>query len=109
MKRGDIVVVAPPGAYGKPRHAVVVQSDALTEAGIESVILCLMSSTLVEAPLFRLKIEASEYNSLEQASQIMADKLLTVPRKRVDRVIGGLNDEELLRLNRTLAFVVGIG
>ena len=39
MRRGDIVVVAAPGDYGKPRPAVVVQADALTESGIGSVIL----------------------------------------------------------------------
>ncbi|MGA9549823.1 MAG: type II toxin-antitoxin system PemK/MazF family toxin, partial [Rhodomicrobium sp.] len=27
MKRGDIVIVSAPGDYGKPRPAVVIQSD----------------------------------------------------------------------------------
>jgi mRNA interferase MazF len=39
LKRGDIVVVAAPGDYGKPRPAVVVQADALTEAGLQSVVV----------------------------------------------------------------------
>ena len=109
MKRGDVVVVAAPGDYGKPRPAVVVQADALTESGIGSVILCLLSSTLVEAPLFRLAVEPTPENGLRQQSQIMVDNLLAVTRERITEVIGRIDDEQLLRLNRTLAFVVGIG
>jgi mRNA interferase MazF len=109
MRRGDIVTVAAPGDFGKPRPAVVVQADVLTEAGAGSMILCLMSSQLVEAPAFRLTIEPDFGNNLQQPSQIMVDKILTVPRTRVGGVIGRLDDETLLRLNRTLAFVVGLG
>ena len=109
MKRGDIVVVAAPGDYGKPRPAVVVQADVLTESGIGSVILCLLSSALVEAPLFRLAVEPTPENGLRQQSQIMVDKLLAVPHERITEVIGRIDDEQLLRLNRTLAFVVGLG
>ena len=39
----------------------------------------------------------------------MVDKLLTGPLGRVGSVVGRLDDEILLRLNRTLAFVVGLG
>jgi len=31
MKRGDVVTVAATGDYGKPRPAIVVQSDAFPE------------------------------------------------------------------------------
>ena len=109
MKRGDIVLVAAPGDYGKPRPAVVVQADALTESGIGSVILCLLSSTMVDAPLIRLTIEPTPENGLQHRSQIMVDKLLAVSRERITEVIGHIDDERQLRLNRTLAFVVGIG
>ncbi len=109
MRRGDIVTVVAPGDFGKPRPAVVVQADALTEAGAGSIVLCLMSSHLVEAPAFRLTVEPDGGNGLQQPSQVMVDKILTVSRARVGAVIGRLDDETLLRLNRTLAFVVGLG
>jgi len=39
----------------------------------------------------------------------MVDKILTVPRAKVAQNIGRLSDERLVQLNRTLAFVVGLG
>lgn len=109
MKRGDIVSVAAPGDDGKPRPAVIIQADALTHGGLGSVILCLMTTHLVEAPTFRIPVPVDEGTGLKGPSQIMVDKLLTVPRARIGSVIGRLDDETVLRLNRTLAFVVGLG
>ena len=109
MKRGDVVTVATPGNDGKPRLAVVVQTDALTELGAHSVILCLMSSAELRSPLFRLPVEPSASSGLDRPSQIMVEKILTLPRNKVTQIIGQLTDEQLVQLNRTLAFVVGLG
>ena len=54
MKRGDIYAAIPPGDYGKPRPVVIVQSDAF--AARDSITVCLLTSTLVDAPLFRVRI-----------------------------------------------------
>jgi mRNA interferase MazF len=109
MKRGDIVIVTAPGDYGKPRPAVVIQADALTEMGSQSMALCLMRSAPLAAPLFRIAIEPTKENGLTKASQIMVEKLFTVPREKIERTIGRLSDEQLIQLNRTLAFVIGLG
>ena len=108
MRRGDIAIVSASGDYGKPRPAVVVQSDYLTDAGLDSVIVCLISSNVETTPAFRVTLEPNSENGLESSSQIMVDKLLTVRGARVGKVVGKLDDETLLRLNRTLAFVVGL-
>jgi mRNA interferase MazF len=68
VRRGDILIVSAAGDYGKPRPAVVVQSDALTT---ESVLVALLTSDLVDAPLFRLSVEPTEGNGLKTHSQIM--------------------------------------
>jgi mRNA interferase MazF len=109
VKRGDIVTVAAPGDYGKPRPAVVVQCDSLTESGLGSVILCLVTSRLADAPTFRIPLAATELTGLDHDSQIMTDKILTVPRERIGASIGRIDDETVVRLNRTLAFVIGLG
>ena len=87
MKRGDVVVVAATGDYGKPRPAVIVQTDAFPETHISAVV-CQMTSEIVEAPDFRVTIDPSERNGLRTRSQIMADKPVTVrraPDRAVDR------------------------
>lgn len=106
MRRGDIVTVAAPGDYGKPRPALIIQSDLFDE--LPSVTLCLVTSTLRDAPIFRITLDPSPANGLQRVSQIQVDKILTVARERVGGVIGQLDDATLLKVNRSLAVFVGI-
>ncbi len=46
VERGDFVVVAVPGDYGKPRPALVVRSGLF--AGLPSVTICPFTTTLRE-------------------------------------------------------------
>jgi mRNA interferase MazF len=107
MRRGDIVTVAATGDYGKPRPAVIVQSDAFPERHA-SVVVCQMTSELVEASDFRVTIEPTAENGLRVRSQVMADKPVTVQRERIGQRIGTLNPEDLARVNVALAFVMGL-
>ena len=110
MKRGDIIVVAAQGDYtGKPRPAVVVQNDFFNGAITGSVILCPLTTYESGADTFRVSIEPSAENGLHHPSQIMVEKVVTVPRCKISGTIGHLDDETMLRLNRTLAFVIGLG
>jgi mRNA interferase MazF len=109
ISRGDLVTVAAPGDFGKPRPAVVIQSDALTGAEVKTVLVCLISSHLVDAATFRLRVEPAAGTGLRQPSQIMVDKIISMPRTRIGRVIGRLDEETMQRLNRALAFVIGLG
>ena len=63
MRRGDVVIVAASGDYGKPRPAVIVQTDAFPKDHA-SVVICQLTSELVEAPDFRITIDPSENNGL---------------------------------------------
>ena len=107
MRRGDLVLVAAAGDYGKPRPAVVVQTDAFPQSHA-SVVVCQLTSEIVEAPDFRVSVDPSRGNGLRVRSQIMADKPVTVRRERVGRVIGRLGDDDVGRLNAALAFVMGL-
>jgi len=106
MKRGDVVTVAVPGDYGKPRPAVIVQTNAFP-ATHASVVVCQMTSALVDVS-FRVTIEAGPDNGLQATSQIMADKPITVRREKIGRRIGSLGAAEISRLNGALAFVMGL-
>ena len=79
IQRGQVITVASPGAYsGKPRPAVVVQANRWLNAH-PSITLCPLTSTLIEAPLVRIIVEPSAINGLRKRSQLMVDKLFTVP------------------------------
>jgi mRNA interferase MazF len=106
VKRGDLVTVSAPRDYGKPRPAAVIQSGWLI--GTDSVLVALLTSEIVDAPLYRLTIEASDANGLKTPSQIMIDKIVAIPREKCGRVIGRLNESERIALNHMLAVVVGI-
>lgn len=107
MRRGDVVTVAASGDYGKPRPAVIVQTDALP-AEHASLVVCQMTSELAEAPDFRVTIEPSEINGLRVRSQVMADKPVTIRRERVGQRVGHLDHRDIARLNVALAFVMGL-
>ncbi|HXP97193.1 MAG TPA: type II toxin-antitoxin system PemK/MazF family toxin [Telmatospirillum sp.] len=107
MRRGDVVVVAVNGEYGKPRPAVIVQTDAFPD-GHASVIICSTTTELSEAPDFRITVEPKPGNGLREKSQIMVDKPVTVKRERIGQVIGHLTVEDIVKLDTALAFVVGL-
>jgi mRNA interferase MazF len=95
MKRGAIVVVAARGAYtGKPRPAVVVQSDLFNPTHA-SVTICPITSDCVDAPLFRLTLPPGRRTGLRAVSQVMVDKIVSVPRGAVREEIGECDAREI--------------
>jgi mRNA interferase MazF len=106
MRRGEFVTVAAPGDYGKPRPALVIQSDLFDE--LPSVTLCLVTSALRNTPIFRVTVDPSPENGLQRISQVQVDKVMTVARERVGEVIGRLDDTTLLKVSRSLAVFIGI-
>ena len=107
MRRGDVVTVAATGGYGKPRPAVIVQTNGFPETHA-SVVICQMTSRISDAPDFRVTISPSIESGLRLPSQVMADKPVTVRRDRIGTSIGRLSDAEMARLNVALAFVMGL-
>jgi mRNA interferase MazF len=108
VTRGDIVVVATKGAYtGKPRPAVLVQSD-LFNATHASVTICPVTSDCIDAPLFRLPIPPGARTGLQAPSQIMIDKVVSVPRASIARVIGECDSAELQDVDDALRRWLGL-
>ncbi len=105
MKRGDLVTVSLPGDYGKPRPALIIQSNLFDDH--PSVTILPITSDLRETPLFRISIEPSEKNGLRKLSQIMIDKAHTVSRDKLSEPFGTLNDVSMLKINRALALFLG--
>jgi mRNA interferase MazF len=107
MQRGQFVTVATAGDYGKPRPALVVQSDLFAE--LPSVVICPLTTTIRnDADQFRLEVEPSSHNGLRQLSQIAIDKITVIPANKIGDVIGNADDALLLRVNRALALFLSI-
>ena len=106
MNRGDFVSIAVQGDFGKPRPALVIQSDPFSEHATVTVLL--VSSTLVDAPLLRVTIQPSEINRLQKPSQVMVDKAMTVKRNKLGEAFGSASDAAMLEVGRCLAVFLGI-
>jgi mRNA interferase MazF len=106
LKRGDLITVSISGDYGEPRPALIVQSDFLSQT--DSILVCLLTTTLREAPLYRLTIPEGQTTGLRQPLQIMVDKIMAVRRDRCGDRIGSVDASVLSTLGEMLAFVVGV-
>lgn len=106
MRRGDLVTIALQGTYGKPRPALVIQSDLFAEH--PSVTILPVTGELRNTPLFRISVEPNVTNGLHKTSQIMADKVQTVPREKIGEVFGHMAEEDMLAVSRALAVFLGV-
>jgi mRNA interferase MazF len=106
MKRGDIVTIALQGDLGKPRPALIVQSDFFEHH--PSVVVLPITSEIRETPLFRFTIEPTKKNGFSKTSQVMIDKVQSVAREKLRTRFGKVLDSELLEIERLLALFLGL-
>lgn len=104
-QRGDLVAVSLQGDYGKPRPALIVQTDLMAE--LDSVVLCPVTSELRTAA-FRVTVEPTTHNGLRVLSQVMVDQLSTLLRSKISEPFGRLEDERMRAVDRALLLVVGV-
>jgi mRNA interferase MazF len=73
MTRGEVIAIADrDGDFtGKPRPGVIVQSDLF--GALDSVTICPLTSSEMEASALRLRIEPSETLALRTASWIAVE------------------------------------
>lgn len=101
IKRGDVVICAAPGDYGKPRPAVVIQSDLFNRTH-SSVVVCLITSHLEDAPLFRIPVPSGRMTGLRMPSQVMVDKVIAIPRNKITGRAGVLAAGPLKEVDHAL-------
>lgn len=106
MNRGDIWTVAGGVYASKPRPALIIQDDRYDAT--DSVTVLPFTSTILDAPLLRVTIEASELSGLLQDSQIMIDKLTTVRRGNAQGRVGRLTAAQLVGVERLLLVFLGL-
>ena len=107
MKRGEIWTVSGGGNYtGKPRPAVILQDDEFDAT--DSITIYPFTTDDAKAPLIRLAVEPDDRNGLDSPSCIMVDKITTVAKRRLGRKIGGLDSENVARLERAVERFLGL-
>ena len=106
MRRGDLLTVAVPGDFGKPRPALVIQSDLSSDHATVTVLP--VTSTRTEAPLFRLPIDPAPENGLRERSFVMVDKAMSIRTEKLGAAFGRLGGGDMTRVNRALALFLGI-
>ena len=84
MKRSNLVTIAMQGDFGKPRPALVIQSSIFNESHATTTVL-LLSSALIDAPLFRLDISPNVQNGLTKPYQIQVDKVMSIRSKKIGK------------------------
>lgn len=107
MKRGDVVTVVLPSALGKPRPAVIVQTDLMTESQLKTVLVCPITSFSSGPSIFRVPVEPTPTNGLKLQSEVMVDKISPASRQRVGEVIGTFDDVTMRRVERSMALALG--
>ncbi len=106
MKRGDVITVSWRDFAGKPRPAVVVQSDLLSIP--TSITVCPTTADATGAGLLRPRITPSANNGLREPSWIMVDKVTTVPSVKVGRRVGRVEDDVLRAVDTALMIHLGL-
>ena len=106
LRRGDIVTIAVRGNHGKPRPAMVIQSDPF--CALPSVTLLRISSELKDAPLIRILVSPDAENGLRVPSQIMVDKAITVPWSKLGRRVGRIAPVLMRSVDTALQVFLGL-
>ncbi len=106
MTRGDFVTVSVSGDFGKPRPALVIQADIFDHTATVTVLL--VSSKLVDAPLFRVMVNPDQDNGLAKPSQVMVDKAMTIRREKVGKPFGKASKALMRDVNRCMVIFFGL-
>jgi len=108
LRRGEIwtAAAAASGYTGKPRPVVIIQDDRFDAT--DSVTLCAFTTGPTEAPLIRIPVQPDNLNGLRETSNLMVDKLTTVPRAKLGQRVGRLADEDMVRLGRAMVVFLGL-
>lgn len=88
VKRGAIVLASGPGEFtNKPRPFLIVQSDVFNAAH-NSFTLCPVTSNVGGETLFRVSVEPTVDTGLIDDSEIQVDKVQSLRRHRIVRILG---------------------
>lgn len=87
IRRGDVVVGVAKGAYfGRARPCVVIQANVYDH--MDSVVVCPITTQVGFGYPMRVRLDVGVIDTSE--SDVQVDKLIAMPRDRIDKVIARL-------------------
>lgn len=106
IERGSIYTLAVKGSYtGKPRPAIVLQNP---KVAFDSVVVILTTSQYVDAPFFRIPIDPSKENGFATLTYAMTEKIATVPRASLGKLIGQIDTAAMNRIEAAVREVLAL-
>ena len=78
----------------------MIQSDAFDS--IPSVTVAPLTSEIYDAPLLRVTIQSGAAAGLRRVSQVMVDKITTVPRSKIGQRIGSAEASTLRAVSQAI-------
>lgn len=107
MSRGELWTAAGGQHYAsKSRPVLIIQDDRFDATG--SITICPVTSDPVEIPLLRIPLASEPSTGLSKPSNIMVDKVTTIPRSKLGERIGTVSDTTMLVVSRALIVLLGI-
>jgi len=80
---------------------------AILSGRSDGVIVCPLTSDIIDVEWTRPKLSASNENGLRKDSQVMADKVQVVHLRRIGSRVGRVSNEDLRRIEFSLRLVLG--
>ncbi len=107
MRRGELWTASGGKHYArKPRPVLVVQDDRFDAT--DSITICPLTTDLTKIPLLRIPLSPGADTGMDQPSNLMVDKLTTMPRSKLGERIGAVSDTDMLALSRSLVVFLGL-
>jgi mRNA interferase MazF len=106
MNRGDLISVSLPGDYGKPRPALVIQSDIYRH--LNSLTVLPLTRNTLSPEACRVTVQPSEENGLLETSQVMVEKAASLRQSKAGPLIGRLSADDMNAVDRALAIFFGL-
>jgi len=107
MKRGDVVLAAAAGDYGKPRPWLVVQTDQYNDAPLPGSVLVCPFTSHEEAAAYRIPMELPA-GDVTRPSWVMVDKLTAIRRERRGAKITRATEQQLRAVEAAMADLLGL-
>jgi mRNA interferase MazF len=106
LTRGAVITVASPGAFGKPRPALVIQGQFPPNP--ELITVALITNDLLRVPDVRVLVKPTAANGLRKESEVAVDNIQTFSRRRIGSVIGRLSSEAMAQVDAALVIFLGL-